>query len=137
MAEDCQHVHGRFVNQEDASGDPDCVATGPGGCVRGNVIGVLTGDFLSTNRTAFPADEVEVPGVFFFVSDFVLTTEKGDIEMIETGAVGFPNGDLGDIVTIVGGTEAWAGATGRLRVYGNLVPGVVSDVTYDGDVCAP
>ena len=136
LAENCKHVHGRFVNQVDATADADCTLPGPGGCVRGNVIGGLRGDFLATNTTAFPAD-AEVPDVFFFVGDFVLTTKTGDIEMIETGAIGFSKGSLGDVVTIVGGTGEWTDASGRLRVYGNLIPGVLSDVTYDGDVCGP
>ena len=46
------------------------------------------------------------------------------------------HGDLGDVVTVVGGTGEWAGATGRLRVWGNLTV-TESDVTYEGDVCVP
>jgi hypothetical protein len=46
------------------------------------------------------------------------------------------HGDLGDVVTVVGGTGKWAGATGRLRVWGNLTV-TESDVNYEGEVCLP
>ena len=69
LAENCKHVHGRFVNQVPlAQNDSDCLSPGIGGCVRGNVIGVLTGDFFATNMTAFPS--LSRPDVFFFDSMF-------------------------------------------------------------------
>lgn len=46
------------------------------------------------------------------------------------------HGDLGDVVTIVGGTRKWAKATGRLRVWGNLTA-TESEVNYEGKVCFP
>jgi len=47
------------------------------------------------------------------------------------------SGDLGDVVTIVGGTGKWVGATGRLRVAGTLPFVEPSDVDFEGEVCLP
>lgn len=137
LAQNCKAVHGHFINQVLVSG-PSC--TSPvGTCVSGRAIGVLKGDFLATVTSITPSIDTAVTAVIFETADLVIHTKDGDLHLKEATAYNAdPNGhgDLGDVVTIVGGTEKWAGATGRLRVWGNLTI-TESDVTYDGDVCRP
>ena len=107
--------------------------------MNGKAIGVLKGDFLATVTSIIESVDTPVTGIVFLTADLVIHTKAGDLLLKEAAASDpDPNGpgDLGDVVTIVGGTGKWAGATGRLRVYGNLTP-TISDVTYDGDVCVP
>ena len=140
LAHKCKPVHGHFIDQVLVPSPP---CTSPvGTCVSGRAIGVLKGDFLATITSITPSIDTPVTAVVFETADLVLHTKDGDLEMREAAAYNAtpPNqgghGDLGDVVTVVGGTGKWVGATGRLRVWGNLTP-IESDVTYDGDVCLP
>lgn len=137
LAENCKPVHGRFVNQVLVP-PPTCTSL-LGVCVSGRAIGVLNGDFFATITSSVPSPNFLETGILFQTAENDLSTADGDLYMLEASAYNADPaglGDLGDVVTIVGGTGKWAGATGRLRVWGNLAV-TVSDVTYDGDVCIP
>jgi hypothetical protein len=94
---------------------------------------------LATVTSITPSIDTPVTAVIFETADLALHTKDGDLQMKEAAAYNAdPNGhgDLGDVVTVVGGTGKWVGATGRLRVWGNLTV-TESDVNYDGEVCLP
>jgi hypothetical protein len=116
LAQNCKPVHGHFINQVLVP-SPPCPA--PGACVSGKAIGVLKGDFLATVTSVLVSVDTPVTGVIFETADLVIHTKNGDLNLKEAAAYNAtPNehGDLGDVVTVVGGTGEWAGATGRLRV---------------------
>lgn len=142
LAQKCKTVHGHFIDQ---------VLVPPGGnlpggstcvsglfCVSGRAIGGLHGDFVSTNTSFVYAPNFGATQVAFFTADVVLHTRDGDLMMEEDGASNTTgHGDLGDVDTVVpGSTGKWVGATGRLRVWGNLTV-TESDVTYEGEICRP
>ncbi|MBI3757550.1 MAG: hypothetical protein HY267_06195 [Deltaproteobacteria bacterium] len=137
LAQDCRTVHGRFINQVLVPSPP---CTSPvGTCVSGKAIGVLKGDFLATVTSITPSIDTPVTIVIFETANLVIHAKEGDLQLKEAAAYNAdPNGhgDLGDVVTVVGGTGKWVGATGRLRVWGNLTT-TESDVNYDGEVCLP
>lgn len=136
-AQNCKTVHGHFINQVLVP-SPPC-ASPVGTCVSGRAIGGLKGDFLATVTSITPSIDTAVTTVIFETADLVLHTKDGDLHLKEAVAYNAdPNGhgDLGDVVTVVGGTGKWVGATGRLRVWGNLTV-TESDVNYDGEVCLP
>ena len=138
MAQKCKTVHGHFIDQVLVSSPP---CTSPvNTCVSGKAIGGLKGDFFATVASITLSIDTPVTAVVFETADLVLHTKDGDLQMKEAAAYnGDPNGhgDLGDVVTVVGGsTGKWVGATGRLRVWGNLTV-TESDVNYDGEVCLP
>ncbi len=138
LAQDCKPLHGHFIEQVFVPTGPDCNSP-VGFCVRGRAIGVLKGDFLATLTSAIPSQDTPITAVVFFTVDLVLHTRDGDLLMKEAAASNQdPNGhgDLGDVVTVVGGTGKWVGATGRLRVWGNLTATEI-DVNYEGNVCLP
>ncbi len=136
LAQNCKPVHGQFINQVLIPPGTTCLSQFA--CVSGQAKGVLKGDFLSTITSFTPSIDTATTSVFFVTADLVLHTKNGDLLLKEAAASNQnpDEGDLGDVVTVVGGTDKWAGATGRLRVWGNLST-TVSDVTYDGDVCLP
>ncbi len=136
-AQQCKIVHGHFIDQVLV---PPPTCTSPLGlCVSGQAIGGLKGDFLATLTSITPSIDTPVTDVVFETADLVLHTKDGDLQLKEAVAYNAdPNGhgDLGDVVTAVGGTGKWVGATGRLRVWGNLIV-TESDVNYEGEVCLP
>ncbi len=142
-AGNCEPVHGHFIDQ--VLVPPGSTCNSPFGCVSGRAKGVLKGAFLAT-ITSFTQITDILPSlkgtpagtIAFVTADLVIHTKNGDLNLKEAASSNQDpdQGDLGDVVTVVGGTNQWAGATGRLRVWGNLSP-TISDVTYDGDVCVP
>jgi len=137
LARNCRTVYGHFINQVLVP-PPSC--TSPvNTCVSGRAIGGLSGGFFATVTSITPSIDTAVTTVVFETVDLVLHTRDGDLQMKEAAAYNAdPNGhgDLGDVVTVVGGTRKWVGATGRLRVWGNLTV-AENDVNYDGEVCRP
>jgi hypothetical protein len=138
LAQRCKSVHGRFIDQVLVPSPP---CTSPvNTCVSGKAVGTLKGDFWSTVTSITGSIDTAVTQVVFETADLVLHTKDGDLQMKEAAAYNAdPNGhgDLGDVVTVVAGsTGKWAGATGRLRVWGNLTVNE-SDVHCDGEVCLP
>lgn len=138
MADKCKTVHGHFIDQVLVPSPP---CTSPvNTCVSGKAIGGLKGDIFATATSINLSIDTPVTAVVFETTDLVLHTKDGDLQMKEAAAYNAdPNGhgDFGDVVTVVGGsTGKWAGATGRLRVWGNLTV-TESDVNYDGEVCFP
>ncbi|MGE0821646.1 MAG: hypothetical protein AB7G75_02080 [Candidatus Binatia bacterium] len=145
LAQHCKHVRGYFINQVLIPTGTDNCNSPLGSCVKGQAIGVLKGNFLSTITSFTPAAQIlpslvgtPVETVFFVTADLVLHTKNGELHLTETAVSNQDpsQGDLGDVVTVMGGTDHWDGATGRLRVWGNLSP-TISDVTYEGEVCLP
>ncbi len=141
LAHKCKPVHGQFINQVVVPTGPTCTSpVAINTCVSGRAIGVLKGDFLATITSITPSIDTAVTSVIFETADLVIHTKDGDLHLKEAASYNAdPNGhgDLGDVVTVVGGsTGKWAGATGRLRVWGNLTP-TESDVNYEGEVCRP
>lgn len=145
LAKDCKPVHGHFINQALVFFDGTSCTSPVGFCVSGQATGVIKGPFLATVTSRTPITDLfpSLAGtpagtVAFVTADLVIHTKTGDLHLKEAAASNEdPNqGDLGDVVTVVGGTDKWVGATGRLRVWGNLST-IISDVTYDGDVCVP
>lgn len=137
MAQKCKTVHGHAIDQVLVP-SPPCTSL-LGVCVSGRVIGGLKGDFFATVTSITPSIDTPVTAVVFETADTVLHTKDGDLQTKEAVAYNADptgHGDLGNVMTVVGGTGKWVGATGRLRVWGNLTP-TESDVTYEGEVCLP
>ncbi len=137
LAEQCKTVHGRFIDQVLVPSPP---CTSPlHSCVSGRAIGGLKGNFLATTTSATPSIDTPLTAVIFETADLVLQTKQGELQLKEAAAYNTDptgHGYLGDVVTVIGGTGEWNGATGRLRVWGNLTVSE-SDVRYEGEVCLP
>jgi hypothetical protein len=131
----CQQVRGRLVEQVQFAGPP---CTGSFFCVSGRATGSLRGDFVSTVTSVTPSQDAALTSVAFLTADLVLNTRRGQLTIKEAIAYNTApgGGELADLGTVVAGTGAWQGATGRLDISGKLDFVAPSDVQYQGEVCS-
>ena len=131
----CRTGAGRFSLT--ALTGPDC--TSPVGiCARGSYLGPVLGsaDFIAT--TLVPTVDTPATGVVLLTGDNSFDLRDGTlltkdaIVLKTTGA-----GDFAEVDTIVGGTGAWAGATGTLRGQGTFTVQGGGQGSYEGEVCFP
>jgi hypothetical protein len=130
----CRAVHGHFT-LEPVTG-PDC--TSPVGiCATGRYIGVISGASAFTGSSLVPTVDTPSTSVVVLTGDNVITTRTGTlttkdaIVLKTTGA-----GDFAEVDTIVGGTGAWAGATGTIRAQGTFTS-AGGEGDYIGEICLP
>jgi hypothetical protein len=110
-------------------------------CTSGVATGGLKGLFDFTANTFDPLANPDFgqTGVGFFTGNLVLRTKGGTLVFKDAGAfdaIPGSRGDFASVLTVVEGTDALAGATGRLRDEGVFVNGCV-DCTYRGEICRP
>lgn len=118
-----------------------CAAAAGLFCTTGVSAGDIKGIFDFTARTFDPLANPDFgeTGVGFFTGDLVLRMKDGDLVFKDAGAfdaIPGSRGDFASVLTVVEGTEALAGATGRLRDEGVFIDGCV-DCTYRGEICRP
>jgi hypothetical protein len=84
-----------------------------------------------------PSQDAAVTSVAFLTADLVLNTGRGELIIKEAAAYNTApgGGELGDVGTVVAGTDAWQNASGRLVISGKLNFVDPSDVKYHGEVC--
>ena len=137
LADECKTVHGHFIDQVLVP-SPPCISP-VDTCVSRRATGDLRGDFFATVTSITPSIDTAVTAVVFETADTVVHTKNRDLQMKEATAYNADptgHGDLGNVTTIVGGTAKWVGATGLLRIWGNLTV-TESRVRYKGELCHP
>ena len=110
-------------------------------CTTGVAVGDLRGIFDFTANTFDPLANPDFgeTGVGIFTGNLVLRMKRGTLVFKDVGAfdaIPGSRGDFASVLTVVQGTEALAGATGRLRDEGIFINGCV-DCTYRGEICRP
>jgi hypothetical protein len=108
-------------------------------CASGQFYGAIRGDFFLVGTSLTPTQDTPVTGVYIFTGDNVIKTREGEIYTKDAGALNLTPGSTGDdisIVTITGGTGAYAGATGRLRASGTFSE-AGGEFSYEGELCTP
>ena len=132
--ETCKPVVGHFEAQLVL---PPAVCTGIL-CTSGRVWGGLQGTYFFT-MTTLQQSPTPLP-ISFFTGDSDVTTKSGDhVQGIDTGSIDLgPNGGFASLITFTGGTGALAGATGQIRLRGelNLAEGTTAG-DYIGTLCTP
>jgi hypothetical protein len=124
---------------------PNC--SSPAGlCSVAQIFGQLKGRASFTASAIIPTSDTLTTGVVFVTGDtvikkVVLDGRVGTV-LIKNAAAFRPgvNGgdsDLTDTQVIVGGTGAFAGATGSVRVTGTIGANGTGISTYEGTVCLP
>ena len=133
-ASSCKKVSGKFTFQTFSG--PDC--TSPNGvCARGNWNGDLAGTSTFTGTSLVQTVDTPTTGVVLLTGDTLLTTRDGTVltkAAIALSTTG--NGEFAGVDTLVSGSGAWAGNTGRFSATGTLVNGVGTG-TYSGEFCGP
>lgn len=141
----CRSIEGRLVSQVVPIGqllsDGSPCAASPGlFCTTGRFTGGLAGTFDFTATTFDPAanPDFAVTGVGFFTGRLVLHTNHGVLTFRDAGAIAADQDAMtfASVLTVVEGTDALSGATGRIRDEGIFINGCV-DCRYRGDVCTP
>jgi hypothetical protein len=114
---------------------PDCAAVL---CTAGRVWGGLQGTYEFTMPA--PPTPSGVGAIHFFTGSSDVTTKSGEhVFGADTGTIDFgPDGGFASLITFTGGTGALAGATGQIRLRGQLdqVEGTTSG-DYLGTICTP
>lgn len=132
-AQSCKPVVGSFEAR--IVPPPDCLAVI---CTEGRVWGGLQGTYQFTMPT--PPVYSGFGAVQFFTGTSDVTTRSGDhVFGVDTGTLDFgPDGGFASLITFTGGTGALTGATGQIRLRGQLDPveGTTSG-DYLGRICTP
>ena len=135
-AQSCKPVRGHWSSAP----NPEC--TSPVGmCTLGTLHGRLHGGYDFTMATLTPAPTPQVPGGNFYTGTSIITTHKGALTGTDMGSIDlnpFGLGKFTALLTLHGGTDHYAGATGYLQIRGTLdfnTGGASGD--YRGLVCTP
>lgn len=128
----CSSAIGTFASSR-ASEDCDTSI-----CRRGTLVGSPFGDYEFRGEKLFPADETTVPAVMFYTGKSIVHTRKGELYLTDTGALDMTTGSMSALLTVTGGTNEYAKATGYLHVYGtaDLKTGAAKG-NFEGQVCKP
>jgi hypothetical protein len=134
-AQQCKPVVGSFEATVQTEGCAGAL------CTAGRVWGGIQGNYHFTANKFVLNGEVEVPSIFFFTGHSIIDLKSGDqLFGTDTGTIDLPPGKGGfaSLITFTGGTGAMAGATGQIRLRGELNPaeGTTSG-DYLGEVCTP
>jgi hypothetical protein len=105
-------------------------------CTEGRVWGGLHGtyEFSMSGAPIYSGEG----SVFFFTGQSIVKTQSGDLLYgTDTGSLDLgPNAGFASLITFTGGTGAMQGATGQIRLRGELGPGTTSG-DYLGMLCTP
>lgn len=107
-------------------------------CTAGRVWGGLQGTYEFT-MPGFPIPS-GFAAVNFFTGDSDVTTKGGDhVFGKDTGTIDFgSDGGFASLITFTGGTGALSGATGQIRLRGQLDPvALTTSGDYLGTICTP
>lgn len=126
----CKPVVGHFEAQ--VVPPPACTAPF---CTAGRVWGGIQGSYTFAMTTIVPSGAV--PSVMFFTGQSQITTKSGDpLFGTDTGSLDLgPNAGFASLITFTGGTGSMAGASGQIRLRGELGDGTSGD--YIGTLCTP
>ena len=104
-------------------------------CTAGRVWGGIQGTYTFTMTTIVPSGAV--PTIFFFTGQSLITMKRDDVlHGTDTGTLDLgPNAGFASLITFTGGTGAMTGATGQIRLRGELGAGTSGD--YVGTLCTP
>lgn len=132
-APNCRPVFSRL---DLAAGAPTC-GSPIGLCAGGTLQGTLQAHSEFIGTSSLPTIDTGATGVVVLTGDNTIHARGGDlytkdtIVLATTGA-----GEFSEIDTLVGGTGAYAGATGKLTGTGTFANGTGSGVLF-GEICWP
>lgn len=129
----CKPVIGHF--EASVVPPPECTAPF---CTAGRVWGGVQGNYSFAMTSLAPS--FAVPSIFFFTGQSVVTVKNDDkLFGTDTGSLDLgPEGGFASLITFTGGTGSMAGATGQIRLRGQLdqAEGTTSG-DYFGTLCTP
>jgi len=111
-----------------------------GGVAVARMVGGITGRYTYTLRDSFPADTVRM-NLVYITGTSVVEAKGGTLSFFETSTQdtaepGNLNGTV--LMTVVGGTGQWTGATGHVVLVGFFHQETLTGAwSYVGKVCVP
>jgi len=104
-------------------------------CTAGRVWGGIQGTYSFAMTTSVQSGAM--PSIFFFTGQSQITTKGNELLFgTDTGTLDLgPNAGFASLITFTGGTGSMAGATGQIRLRGELGEGTSGD--YIGTLCTP
>ena len=104
-------------------------------CTAGRVWGGIQGTYTFAMTTIVASGAV--PSIFFFTGQSQITTKSNELVFgTDTGTLDLgPNAGFASLITFTGGTGSMAGASGQIRLRGELGDGTSGD--YIGTLCTP
>ena len=128
--QNCKPVVGHFEAQIVLP--PACTAPF---CTAGRVWGGIQGTYTFAMTTIVASGAV--PSIFFFTGQSQITTKSNELVFgTDTGTLDLgPNAGFASLITFTGGTGSMAGASGQIRLRGELGDGTSGD--YIGTLCTP
>lgn len=130
----CKKVHGHLFLEAEAV--PTC-GSPIGLCATVTLQGSIQATSQFVGSSALVTVDTPTTGVIAVTGDNAYQTSRGTIftkDAIVLSTVG--DGEFAEVDTIVGGTGAYAGATGTLVGTGTFANGAGSGV-IDGEICTP
>ena len=132
-AQTCKPVVGHFEAQ--VVPPAECPAAF---CTAGRVWGGIQGDYSFVMTTLQPT--FAVPSIFFFTGQSAITLKSGElVHGTDTGTLDLgPAGGFASIITFTGGSGEYAGATGQIKLRGQLDQAAGTTAgDYTGTLCKP
>lgn len=130
-ASTCKKINGQFTLQPVSE-----ACTSPVGiCATGVFKGDIKGNSEFTGTGLVPTVDTTSTGVVLLTGDNVIHTAKGDLTTKD--AIAFRTvkpGDFAEVDTVIAGTGAWAGATGRFSAAGTFTT-AGGQGNYTGEIC--
>jgi hypothetical protein len=144
-AQPCKPVVGHFEALLVPPGEGHCPAPTPEIpeplCTAGRVWGGIQGTYRFVATSLASAARLDVPTIFFFTGDSTISLKSGDTLFgIDTGTIDLPPGlgGFASLITFNDGTGAMTGATGQIRLRGELnVSENTTSGDYIGTLCTP
>ena len=138
----CKPVNGHFEATVVPPGAGHCPSVPGTLCTAGRVWGGIQGNYQFVATGFLPSATIGgVPSVFFFTGKSTIFL-KSDEELLgtDTGSIDLPDagglGGFASLITFTGGTGSMSGATGQIRLRGELSAGTTSG-DYLGTLCTP
>jgi hypothetical protein len=133
----CKPVEGHFEAALIPPG-PSCQSP-VGICTEGRVWGGIQGDYHFVMAQAIPSAPTGVLSIFFFTGKSTIALKSGDRLLgTDTGSIDFELGGFASLITFGGGTGEMTGATGQIRLRGELsAQAGTTSGDYVGTLCTP
>ena len=134
-AADCKKVSGKLFLQPVTG--PACLSP-VGVCAALEYGGDLKGTADFTGSSLIPTADTPTTGVVLLTGDNVIHTPDGDLftkDAITLRTTG--EREFAEVDVAIGGTGAWAGATGTFTATGTFDPVGGGTGRYEGEICKP
>ena len=108
-------------------------------CTEGRVWGGIQGHYHFVMTQSIPSAPTGVPSIFFFTGKSTIALKNGDQLLgTDTGSIDFLLGGFASLITFSGGTGEMTGATGQIRLRGELsAQAGTTSGDYVGTLCTP